>query len=259
MPAIVVGSVITDGEAGALLVVKFDVPCNCTRKLLPGAALFQIEVYNQFFLYPAVQRLIDRIVGGFAGPRHGTYDVRILNQFIVCHRCIDATLVGVEHCRLLAVLQEVHHISQTVYILLSRAPSFCHLMGDYLLREHVKVERHLKVENPVFEGGHVRDYHLPRTVHRLPGGVDQVRKLVPLPAWPVVHPVSGFGLNVEIPEALVGVVVTYLYMHVDPDKGGCPAISVCAVLLVSLANLLYHLLTIYVTPGGSPVLPLVVA
>ena len=69
----------------------------------------------------------------------------------------------------------------------------------------------------------------------------------------------GLSLDSEIPEAFVGVAIAYLKMHVDSDKGCCPAISVSPVLLMHFFDLLNYLLTAMIPDSRLVFQPLVVA
>ena len=67
----------------------------------------------------------------------------------------------------------------------------------------------------------------------------------------------GLSLDSEIHEAFVGLVVAYLQMHVDSDKGCCPAISVSPVLLMYFFDLLNYLLTAMIPDSRFVFQPLV--
>lgn len=69
----------------------------------------------------------------------------------------------------------------------------------------------------------------------------------------------GLSLDSEIPEAFVGVAVAYLKMHVDSDKGCCPAISVSPVLFMHFPDLLNYLLTAMIPDSRFVFQPLIVA
>ena len=69
----------------------------------------------------------------------------------------------------------------------------------------------------------------------------------------------GLSLDSEITEAFVGVVVAYLQMHIDSDKGCCPAISVSPVLFMHFFDLLNYLLTAMIPDSRLVFQPLVVA
>ena len=236
--------VVADGEARPLLVVELAVPFDGGLELLPAAALLDVEVYDQLLFYPAVQRLVDGVVRGLPGPGHGAYDVRVLYQLVVGEGCVHAALVGVQNRGFLASSQHLPDVVQPVYVLVSGTSAVGHLVGEQLLGEHVEVERHLEVEYPELEDGHVGDDDLPGSVHGLPRGVDQVGVFVPHLARHAPHLVRGLRPYPEETEALVRVVVADADSHVDPDKGRRPAVSVSAVLLVHLLHGGNHLLAV---------------
>lgn len=55
------------------------------------------------------------------------------------------------------------------------SPTLGQLPGQYLFSEYVKVESQLKIEYPELKHSHVRYYHLPGTVERIPCGKYQIR------------------------------------------------------------------------------------
>ncbi len=251
--------VVADGEARSLLVVELAVPVESGLELLPAAALLDVEVDDQFLFYPAVQRLVDGVVRGFSRPGHGAYDVRVLYQLVVGEGGVHTPLVRVQDCGVRASPQHLPDVVQPVDVLVSGASALGHLVGEQLLGEHIEVERDLEVEHPELEDGHVGDDDLPGSVHCFPCGVDQVRVLVPYLAWHAPHPVQCLRPHPEVTEALVRVVVADADSHVDPDKGRCPAVPVCAVLLVHLLYGGYHLLAVDVSLRGVAFLPFVEA
>ena len=236
--------VVADGEARPLLVVELAVPFEGGLELLPAAALLDVEVDDKLLFYPAVQRLVDGVVRGLSRPGHGANDVRVLYQLVVGEGCVHATLVRVQDRGFYGSSQHLPDIAQPVDILFPGASAVGHLVGEQLLGEHIEVERHLEVEYPELEDGHVGDDDLPGPVHGLPCGVDQVRVFVPHLARCAPHPVQSLRPYAEVTEALVGVVVADADSHVDPDKGRRPAIPVCAVHLVHLLHGGDHLLAV---------------
>lgn len=147
--------VVSDGEAGAALVVELDVSRDFILELVAASALLYVEVDAELFLYPAVQRLVDGVVRGLACPGHGADDVGVLYEFVVGDRRIDASLVGVQHRRFAVPLQQAHHVGEPIQILVAGASAFGDPVGEDLLGEHVEVEGDLEVVYPELEGGHV--------------------------------------------------------------------------------------------------------
>lgn len=199
--------------------------------------MLYVEVDAELFLYPAVQRLVDGVVRGLACPGHGTDDVGVLYKFVVGDRRIDASLVGVQHRRFAAPLEQAHHVGESVQILVAGTSALGDPVGEDLLGEHVEVEGDLEVVYPELEGCHVRHDHLPGTVNRLPRRVYQVRVSVLDFAGPAMRLVRRLGPDSEVPEALVCVVVADFHLPVDSYKGGCPAV---AVRLVDLVHGIHH-------------------
>ena len=249
--------VIADGEARPLLVVELAVPVEGGLELLPAAALLDVEVDGQFLFYPAVQRLVDGVVRGFSRSGHGAYDVRVLYQLVVGEGGVHTPLVRVQDSGFPASPQHLPYIVQPVDVLVPGSPALGHLVGEQFLGEHIEVERHFEMEHPELEDGHVGDDDLPGPVHGFPRGVDQVGVFVPLLARLALHPVRGLRPHPEEAEALVRVVVADADSHVDPDKGRCPAVPVCAVLQMHFLHGGDYLLAVDVALRRVTLLPFV--
>ena len=82
---VVLRGVIADGEARPLGVVVLDIAFDGLNEAFSALAQLQLEVNVEFFLEPAVQSFVDGVVRGLSGPGHGTYDIRVFNEFIVGH------------------------------------------------------------------------------------------------------------------------------------------------------------------------------
>ena len=80
---VVLRGVIADGEARPLGVVVLDIAFDDLNEAFSALAQLQFEVNVEFFLDPAVQSFVDGVVRGLSGPGHGTYDIRVFNEFIV--------------------------------------------------------------------------------------------------------------------------------------------------------------------------------
>ena len=155
-------------------------------------------------------------------------------------------------------LQQAYDLIQAFGVLLSGPTPFRHLIGQYLLCEDIEVEGDLHVHVPDLECRHVRYDHLTWTVNRLPCRVYQIGVPVPDLARLWACLMSGLGLDAEEPEAFVGIVLTDVYMLVDPDIGRRPPVAMRAVLLVDCPYKGYHLFTVDVAPGWRPSFPLVI-
>ena len=72
-----------NGKAGALPVIEVNIAAQDIFHGISRAALLQSEVDEEFFFYPTIQSLIDRIIRWFARPRHGADNIAVLNQLVV--------------------------------------------------------------------------------------------------------------------------------------------------------------------------------
>ena len=77
--AVIDGSIVSNGIAGALFIIELHVAIKNAFDLITAAALTNFEIHEELFLDPAVQRLVDGVVRGFTGTGHGTDDVGILD------------------------------------------------------------------------------------------------------------------------------------------------------------------------------------
>ena len=91
------GCHVAEGICRAFGVLEINIPC---KRLFQVVALCKVEVGHKLFLYPAIQRLVDRIVGRLSRSGHGSRDDCVLNQFIVCLGCIYGTLVSMQDYRI---------------------------------------------------------------------------------------------------------------------------------------------------------------
>ena len=112
---VVLRSVVADGEARPLGVVVLDITFDGLNEVFSALAQLQFEVNVEFFLDPAVQSFVDRVVRGLSGPGHGTYDICVFNEFIVCHRGIYAALVSMQDNRLQNAFEEAYYILKAIY------------------------------------------------------------------------------------------------------------------------------------------------
>ena len=80
---VVLRGVIADGEARPLGVVVLDIAFDDLNEAFSALAQLQFEVNVELFLDPAVQRFVDGVVRWLSVPGHGTYDIRVFNEFIV--------------------------------------------------------------------------------------------------------------------------------------------------------------------------------
>ena len=152
---VVLRSVVADGEARPLGVVVLDIAFDGLNEAFSALAQFQFEVNVEFFLDPAVQSFVDGVVRGLSGPGHGTYDVRVFNEFIVGHGGIYAALVSMQDNRLQNAFEEAYYILKAIYVLISRTALVGHSSRQDFLGEHVEVEGHLEVVIPEPESRHV--------------------------------------------------------------------------------------------------------
>ena len=124
---VVLRRVVTDGEARPLGVVVLDISFyGLFKGVWCFPALFDLELDAELFLDPAVQSFVDGVVRGLTGPGHGADDVRVLDEFVVGDRGVDAALVGVQDGRFRTSLEQVDHIREAVDVLVSGASLFRH-------------------------------------------------------------------------------------------------------------------------------------
>ena len=108
--AVIDRGIIANGITRALLVVELHVAIKYAFHLIPGAASVNFEVQEEFFLDPAIQRLVDWVVRGLTGTGHGSDDVGILDQIVIGHRGVYAALVCMDDRGLFAAFQHFYNI-----------------------------------------------------------------------------------------------------------------------------------------------------
>ena len=142
---IVVRYFIPKGVAGPLFVVEPHIALDRVDKFFPTSARIEFEVDEQFLFNPPVQGFVNRIVRRLSRPRHGSGDIRILEQLVIGHRCVNRALVGVQNRRFCTPIQHADDLLQPPDILFSVASSVCHLPTQDLFGKHIEVESHFKI------------------------------------------------------------------------------------------------------------------
>ena len=94
--AVIIRRIVSNSKAGALPIIEVNIAAQDIFHSVPRAALLQSEVDEEFFFYPAIQSLIDRIIRWFARPRHRADNIAVLNQLVVRFGGIHGALVGME-------------------------------------------------------------------------------------------------------------------------------------------------------------------
>ena len=238
--AVISGSIVPDGEAWPHVVVITHIPVKCLFDLFLVRAFVNMEVHEQLLLDPAVERLVDRVVGRLAGSGHGAHDESVPDQLVVCHGGIDTALVGVQHRGLRVSPEQADDVLQTADVLFSASSPVGKPPCQDLLGEHVKVERHLKEQPLPLQGGHVRYHHLPWAVHRLPCRENQVGVPVAYLPRTWMGLVLGLGLQAQVTEAFIDVVVTDAHIQVVADICGHPSVAVGGMLAMHLFHHIEH-------------------
>lgn len=136
--AVVGRSVIADRVAGPLLIIELHIAGDNRLHFLHTATFLQLEVNDEFFLYPAIKSLVDRIVCRLAGTRHGTHDDCIPDNVVVGHGGVDASLVGVEDTRFCLAFEKALDILKTVNILIPVTATIAATVRHNLLCEDIK-------------------------------------------------------------------------------------------------------------------------
>lgn len=106
----VVRRIIPESVAEPLFVVELRIAFDRLDKFFPAPAFIEFEVDEPFLLDPSVQGFVDWIVRWLSCTGHGSGDVRILDQLVVGHRCVDRSLVGVQDRRFFASLQHTDDV-----------------------------------------------------------------------------------------------------------------------------------------------------
>lgn len=257
--AVIDRGIITNGIAGALFVVEFHISIKDTFDLIPGSAYVNLEVHEELFLNPAVQRLVDGIVCGLTGTGHGSDDVGILDQIVIGHRGVYAALICMNDRRLVATFQHFHDVCKAPEVLLSAAPPFCQTPTEDFLGKDIEVKGHLEIIDPEFQARHVGYNYLPGPVYRLPGREDQVWIFVSFLPWTAMFFVLRLCCNPKIAKTLVCVVVTDLNFVVGADKSGCPAVSMGFMFFVYSIDKGNHVLPVEIPFRRLTLFPFVIA